>query len=121
MSVVCRRCENPVCVSVCPREALEKDDGGVLRRYVMRCVGCKSCSIACPFGTLLPDVVPYANSVCDYCLGRLQGDESPVCVTSCPLQAVRFEEMAGELPKNNHVVDEHLVVHAIPWKKEGVK
>jgi Fe-S-cluster-containing dehydrogenase component len=121
MTVLCRRCENPVCVSVCPREALERDEGGVLRRYGVRCVGCKSCSIACPFGTLLPEVIPYAISVCDYCIERLQENELPVCVTSCPLHAVRFEEMEGEVPKNNHIVDEHLVVHAIPWKKEGVK
>jgi len=119
MFVVCRRCENPVCVSACTREALEKDPDGHLRRYNMRCVGCKSCSIACPFGTLLPEVIPYAVSVCDYCLGIVGGDKVPVCVGTCPLNAVRFEEVQEDASKNNYVVNEHLVVHALPWKKQG--
>ena len=120
MSAVCRRCENPVCVSACTRDALEKDEGGVLQRYSMRCVGCKSCSIACPFGTLIPEVIPYAVSVCDYCLGRVRGQGMPICVETCPLNAVRFEDVEEDSSKNNYAVDEHLVVHALPWKKEAV-
>ena len=121
MSVVCRRCENPICVSVCTREALEKDAAGVLRRHTMRCVGCKSCSIACPFGTLFPEIIPYAVSVCDYCAGRLREDEVPVCVESCPHTAVRFEEMEEGIPSGIIRVDDQLVAHTLPWKKEGVK
>jgi Fe-S-cluster-containing dehydrogenase component len=120
MSVVCRRCENPVCVSACTRDALEKDANGVLRRYNMRCVGCKSCSIACPFGTLIPDVIPYVTSVCDYCLGTLEGDEVPTCVKTCPLNAVAFEEVEEDTSRNNYAADEYLVVHAFPGKKEAV-
>jgi Fe-S-cluster-containing dehydrogenase component len=120
LAVVCRRCENPVCISACTRDALEKDPDGVLRRYNMRCVGCKSCSIACPFGTVLPEVIPYAVSVCDYCLERLQGDEVPLCVKTCPLNAVRFEDVEEDVSENNYSVDEHLVVHALPWKREAV-
>jgi len=120
MSVVCRRCENPVCISACTRDALEKDVNGVLRRYNTRCVGCKSCSIVCPFGTLIPEVIPYAVSVCDYCIGSVHGDGKPVCVGTCPLNAIRFEEVEEDISKNNYAVDEHLVVHALPWKKEAV-
>lgn len=120
MSVLCRRCENPLCVSACTRDALEKDADGVLRRYTMRCVGCKSCSVSCPFGTLVPDVIPYAVSVCDYCLGMLKGDKVPMCVETCPLHAVRFEEVDKDPSKNTRDVDDHLMVHAAPWRKEAV-
>jgi len=120
MSVVCRRCENAVCVSACTRDALEKDADGILRRYNMRCVGCKSCSIACPFGTLIPEVIPYAVWVCDYCIGGLQAGGIPVCVETCPSNAVRFEEVKEDISKNHYAVDQHLVVHAFPWKKEAV-
>jgi Fe-S-cluster-containing dehydrogenase component len=87
----------------------------------MRCVGCKSCSLACPFGTLFPDIVPYAVSLCDYCAGRLPENEVPVCVTSCPLHAVRFEEMDEDIAAGILRVDDSLIVHALPWKKETVK
>ncbi len=121
LSVVCRRCQNPVCISACPREALEREETGVVRRYKMRCVGCKSCSVACPFGTLLPEAVPYAVSVCDYCAGAVQKGEVPVCVTSCPLSAVQFSEAEEDISKNNYAAGERLVVHALPWKKEEVR
>ena len=85
----------------------------------MRCVGCKSCSIACPFGTLFPEIVPYNISVCDYCLSSVRGTDVPVCVTTCPLGAIRFEEKEEDIPNNIYAVDEHLVVHALPWKKEA--
>jgi Fe-S-cluster-containing dehydrogenase component len=120
LSVICRRCENPVCVSACTKDALEKDADGVLRRYNMRCVGCKSCSIACPFGTLIPEIIPYAVSVCDYCLDKVHGEEVPTCVETCPLNAIRFEKREEDISNNNYAVDEHIVVHAFPQKREAV-
>lgn len=120
MSVVCRRCENPLCISACTRDALEKDADGVLRRYNMRCVGCKSCSIVCPFGTLIPEVIPYAVSVCDYCTGRVPKGTDPICVQSCPLNAIKFEEAEEHISKDNYAIGEHLVVHAFFWTKGAV-
>ncbi len=119
LSIVCRRCENPLCVSACTRDALEKSDSGALRRHNMLCVGCKSCSLACPFGTLLPEIIPYAVSVCDYCLGSLPDDNVPLCLETCPLGAIRFVAVREDVSNNRYAVDEHLVVHALPWKKEA--
>jgi Fe-S-cluster-containing hydrogenase component 2 len=51
----CRKCEDAPCIAVCPAEALEKDNDGVITRYTNLCVSCKSCVTICPFGTMMND------------------------------------------------------------------
>jgi Fe-S-cluster-containing hydrogenase component 2 len=51
----CRKCEDAPCTGVCPAEALEKDDDGVVTRHTNLCISCKSCVTICPFGTMMTD------------------------------------------------------------------
>ena len=51
----CRKCEDAPCISVCPSDALEKDEDGVIGRHTNLCVSCKSCVTICPFGTMMTD------------------------------------------------------------------
>lgn len=51
----CRKCEDAPCISVCPADALEKDEDGVIARHTNLCVSCKSCVMICPFGTMMTD------------------------------------------------------------------
>jgi formate dehydrogenase iron-sulfur subunit len=51
----CRKCEDAPCISVCPAEALDKDEAGLITRYTNLCVSCKSCVTICPFGTMMTD------------------------------------------------------------------
>jgi Fe-S-cluster-containing hydrogenase component 2 len=51
----CRKCEEAPCVAVCPSEALEKDDEGLITRHTNLCISCKSCVTICPFGTMMTD------------------------------------------------------------------
>jgi Fe-S-cluster-containing hydrogenase component 2 len=51
----CRRCKDAPCISVCPADALEKDDEGIITRYTNLCISCKSCVTICPFGTMMTD------------------------------------------------------------------
>jgi len=69
-ALVCRRCEYGTCVQACPVEALERDARGVLERHQMRCIGCRSCAHACPFGTIYAELLPYQLSGCDLCFDR---------------------------------------------------
>ena len=72
-ALICRKCEIAPCVNACPRSALEKvptgedEEAGVLRRASMLCTGCGSCAIACPFGTIYTELIPFVSSVCDLC------------------------------------------------------
>lgn len=87
-ALICRRCYAAPCIKACPRGALEKvpsktNDAGILKRANMLCTGCGTCAIACPFGTIYTDLIPYPSSVCDLCRGRLEPGEMPLCVNTC--------------------------------------
>lgn len=46
----CMHCENPPCIKVCPVQATYIDDEGLVRQNYERCIGCRFCTIACPYG-----------------------------------------------------------------------
>ncbi len=117
-SVKCRQCEEAPCVMSCPADALEKGEDQIVKRYNMRCISCKTCAYACPFGTILPELLPYAASRCDYCLNRLSDGEMPVCTGECPHNAIQYGEFESNDKDFTFLVSEHLIVKAVPWKKE---
>ncbi len=112
--VVCRRCEEASCVDACPFSAIERQSDGVLTLHNLRCVSCKLCAHACPFGTIYPDMVPFYASPCDQCLG--QGDAAPPCVETCGRGALAYREVDADEPRL-HIVDERLAARSAKWVK----
>ncbi|MFC6974819.1 4Fe-4S dicluster domain-containing protein [Halomicroarcula sp. GCM10025709] len=104
----CMQCENPPCVQVCPVSATYKMDNGVVNVDYDRCIGCRYCMIACPygaryfdFGENYDDEVDEAGEVTspEYGVdrGKREGDESPVGnVRKCSFCTHRLER--GEEP-----------------------
>jgi len=119
-NLICRHCELATCVESCPQDALEKQENEVVKRYVLRCSNCFSCAAACPFGTIIPEFIPYQTSVCDLCLGRLGEGESPLCARTAPEGAIRYGEFEENEKEGIFKVNENLLVKAVSWKKENV-
>jgi Fe-S-cluster-containing dehydrogenase component len=114
-ALICRRCESAPCVSACPNEALEKvqtenDDAGILKRANMLCTGCGTCAIACPFGTIYTDLIPFPSSVCDLSKGRLKPGEKPLCVTTCEDGSIDYRQVDVEKEEDLVEVFEGIVV-----------
>jgi len=119
-ALVCRKCEEPHCVNACPMDALEQqpEKKNILVRHNLRCVSCKSCSHACPYGTIYPEHVPFLVHVCDFCLDRMAEKGEPLCIKSCSHGALSLKIAADELPENTFFVGDNLIVHSTHWMRE---
>jgi len=91
----CRHCEVNVCIEVCPKEAIEKNELGIVKINEIKCIGCKACIVACPFGILRLDEVSKVVVKCDLCWERLEKDLLPICVLTCPTGALQFIPCIG--------------------------
>ena len=84
-AVTCFHCEKPVCVKVCPVEAVYKDEEtGIVRIREARCIGCRSCIIACPISAPWYNEERKKTYKCDLC------DGDPECVKFCSPGALKF-------------------------------
>jgi formate dehydrogenase iron-sulfur subunit len=84
---LCMHCVQPTCVSVCPVGALQKTAGGPVTYDPSRCMGCRYCMIACPFGVPSYEwhsATPRVRK-CEMCVRR--GNAGPACAEACPAQA----------------------------------
>jgi Fe-S-cluster-containing dehydrogenase component len=85
---LCLQCEKAYCVEVCPTSALTKNDQtGVVDFNKDKCIGCKQCIIACPWGSIKLNCVGKEIIKCDNC------DGDPACVKVCSAKALTFEEV----------------------------
>jgi formate dehydrogenase iron-sulfur subunit len=87
-------CQHPACVEACIVGALEKQDDGPVTYDDRKCIGCRYCQVACPFG--IPSFewdkpMPWIRK-CTFCADRQGGGLSPACVTTCPTSALVYGE-----------------------------
>lgn len=118
--LICRRCEEPHCVNACPVEALEqqKEKEKILMRHNMRCISCKSCSHACPYGTIYPELVPLLVHSCDFCLDRRNEKDEPLCIKSCSYGALSLKDGDVKLDEDTSLVADNIIVHSTHWDRE---
>lgn len=90
----CMHCVDPACVSACPVAALVKTAAGAVAYDYGRCMGCRYCMVACPFGSIGYEWEKLAPRVrkCTFCADRTAEGMKPACVKTCPTQALVYGE-----------------------------
>ena len=91
LTISCNHCDDPACVKNCPTTAMHKRDGdGIVRVDTRKCVGCGYCSWSCPYGAPQLNELTGQMSKCDFCIDLLAKGQNPICVDTCPLNAIKF-------------------------------
>jgi len=87
---------------VCPTGAIhrEGENEPVLFDHT-RCIGCKMCVQACPFGMITMRLDGKGVLKCDLCVERLAKGQEPACVVACPTGALVFgdEEQLAQMKR----------------------
>ncbi len=80
----CFMCGNAACVEACPTGAMiKRAKDGIVYVDSEKCIGCKRCMQACPFGAVQWDSRTNKVIKCDYCMHRVDQGLQPACVTKC--------------------------------------
>ena len=111
----CMQCLSPACMANCPVGAITRTAEGAVLNNQSKCIGCKTCEKACPFGTPAYDEskeIPVMKK-CTFCANRLAGDwfekelngkpmaendasrytaklSTPICAKTCCSGALRY-------------------------------
>ena len=110
LPILCNHCQHPACVRVCPTQATWKREDGVVMMDYHRCIGCRYCMAACPYGSRsfnFEDPRPYLPKPtpdfptrtigvvekCNFCEERLALGKGPACVAACPQGALVFGDL----------------------------
>jgi len=120
LPVLCMHCEEPSCLEVCPTGATMKLENGIVIVDKDKCMGCKYCIMACPYGarysvdhweSYFPDGLPLSPyeefskkaweeksgvgvaTKCDFCQDRVAEGRDPACVEACPANARTFGDL----------------------------
>jgi len=128
--VFCNHCDNPPCTRVCPTQATWKRPDGIVMMDWHRCIGCRYCIAACPYGSRSfnwRDPRPFIAETndkfptrtrgvvekCTFCDERLSKGQMPACVEACETNCLMFGDLEDPGSEVRKVLSER---HAIRRK-----
>ncbi len=138
--VLCNHCDNPPCVRVCPTKATFRREDGIVMMDYHRCIGCRFCMAACPYGSRsfnwrnprgcdasgntfiekqnpgFPTRTTGVVEKCNFCAERLAKGLIPACAEACKENAIVF----GDLEEADSEVREVLHSNYTIRRKPGL-
>ncbi len=101
LPIQCQHCYNPECCEVCPTEASHIEADGTVQVDKEKCIGCRFCAMACPYGVRYLNEEERVIEKCTMCEQRISEGELPQCVAQCGARARFF----GDLESPNGYAD----------------
>ena len=118
---LCNHCENPPCVRACPTRATFRREDGIVEMDFHRCIGCRFCISACPYGARslnFRDPRPFVKNQnkefptrtkgvvekCNFCVERLAKNQQPACVEACTDEELIFGNLNDSYSKVREVL-----------------
>jgi molybdopterin-containing oxidoreductase family iron-sulfur binding subunit len=119
----CFQCENAPCLRVCPVAATFRDDEGVVLVDQERCIGCRMCMAACPYGARYFNYVdppapkhPFHKATpqfpvpqqkgtvgkCMFCVHRTDDGKLPACLEACGMEAIYIGDLVEDVATNGN-------------------
>lgn len=90
LSLACNHCARPVCLTGCPAKAFTMDETGAVIHHAERCVGCRYCTLKCPYDAPKINRAKGYIEKCHFCTERAAEVIDPACVTACPTGALKI-------------------------------
>ena len=136
--VLCNHCTNPPCVRVCPTKATYKLADGITMQDMHRCIGCRFCMAACPYGSRsfnwvdprkaanldpakggkvnaeYPTRTKGVVEKCTFCTERLAVGKMPACVEAAPKGALLFGDLDDPNSEIRKIVANKLTIRRKP-------
>ena len=130
--LLCNHCNNPPCTRVCPTQATwRRESDGIVMMDWHRCIGCRYCVVACPYGSrsfnymdprrVLDDItVDYPTRMrgvvekCTFCEERLARGLQPACVEACENDEIVFGDINDPHSKVREILAERMAIRRKP-------
>jgi Fe-S-cluster-containing dehydrogenase component len=132
--VLCNHFDNPPCVRVCPTQSTWKRADGIVMMDMHRCIGCRYCVVACPYGsrsfnfedprpsisgtpTDYPTRTKGVVEKCTFCAERIAAGQKPLCVEACEgigCGALAFGDLGDPASPVSVLLREHDVARRKP-------
>ena len=139
--VLCNQCDNPPCVRACPTKATFRRDDGIVFMDFHRCIGCRFCMAACPYGSRSfnfgdprklndkkenpkfpssPDFPTRMKGVvekCNFCAELLAQGKEPACVEASNAKGINglyFGDLADPNSAPRQVMRQHFTIRRKP-------
>jgi molybdopterin-containing oxidoreductase family iron-sulfur binding subunit len=126
--LLCNHCDNPPCTRVCPTQATWKRDAdGIVMMDWHRCIGCRYCVVACPYGSRsfnwknprlgledidinFPTRMRGVVEKCTFCEERLARGQQPACVEVCSNDEIVFGDLNDPGSKVRQLLAERMAI-----------
>lgn len=130
--VLCNHCDQPPCVRACPTKATYRTEDGIVAMDYHRCIGCRFCMAACPYGSRsfnwrdprsaiesynreFPSRMRGVVEKCNFCVERVKIGKQPACVEACGnTKAMVFGNLNDPQSEIRQILQENYTIQRKP-------